>query len=174
MGKENGVEEATTSNSLAAEQNQHMENQQNNVTPGRVPFYKLFSFADSTDKALMIIGSIGAVGNGVCMPLMAIIFGELVDSFGENQNTKHIIHVVSQVNAALMSIFLKITHSIYLALSSFCFCAILEMSSKMLNFCTIGFLQVSLKFVYLAIGVAIAAFLRKHSKSHILCSNIIE
>ncbi|KMT03250.1 hypothetical protein BVRB_8g197930 [Beta vulgaris subsp. vulgaris] len=115
MGKENGVEEATTSNSLAAEQNQHMENQQNNVTPGRVPFYKLFSFADSTDKALMIIGSIGAVGNGVCMPLMAIIFGELVDSFGENQNTKHIIHVVSQV---------------------------------------------SLKFVYLAIGVAIAAFLQ--------------
>uniref|UniRef100_A0A803LET6 Uncharacterized protein n=1 Tax=Chenopodium quinoa TaxID=63459 RepID=A0A803LET6_CHEQI len=112
MDKENGVEEATTSNSGAGEQNQHNENQKNKA---RVPFYKLFSFADSIDKALMIIGSIGAVANGVCMPLMAIIVGELVDSFGENQNTKKIIHVISKV---------------------------------------------SLKFVYLAIAVAIAAFLQ--------------
>ncbi|XP_021740368.1 ABC transporter B family member 11-like [Chenopodium quinoa] len=126
MDKENGAEEATTSNSGAGEQNQHNENQKNNA---RVPFYKIFSFVDSIDKALMIIGSIGAVANGVCMPLMAIIIGELVDSFGENQNTKKIIHVISKV---------------------------------------------SLKFVYLAIGVAIAAFLHKHSKSLIFCSNLIE
>ncbi|XP_021769699.1 ABC transporter B family member 11-like [Chenopodium quinoa] len=97
---------------VLGEQNQHNENQKNNA---RVPFYKLFSFADSIDKALMIIGSIGVVANGVCMPLMAIIIGEFVDSFGENQNTKKIIHVISEV---------------------------------------------SLKFVYLAIGVAIAAFLQ--------------
>lgn len=114
MDQENGIAEATTSNSGAAEQNHGVEIQQN-ATTNRVPFYKLFSFADSTDKALMIIGSIGAVANGVCMPLMAIIFGELVDSFGENQNNKHVIHIISQV---------------------------------------------SLKFVYLAIGVAIAAFLQ--------------
>ncbi|XP_074315974.1 ABC transporter B family member 11-like [Silene latifolia] len=81
----------------------------------KVPFYKLFSFADSTDKALMIIGSLGALANGVAMPLMAIIVGDVVDAFGMNQNTNHVIHVVSQV---------------------------------------------SLKFVYLAIGVAIAAFLQ--------------
>ncbi|CAO2818228.1 unnamed protein product [Amaranthus hypochondriacus] len=121
MDKDNGVEEASTSNNGATdEQNRNekksqIQAKQNDSATKRVPFYKLFSFADSTDKALMIIGTIGAIGNGVCMPLMAVIFGELVDSFGENQNTKRIVHIVSQV---------------------------------------------ALKFVYLAIGVAVAAFLQ--------------
>lgn len=121
MDKDNGVEEASTSNTGASDKQYQNEKksqtqaQQNDSATNRVPFYKLFSFADSTDKALMIIGTIGAIGNGVCMPLMAVIFGELVDSFGENQNTKRIVHIVSQV---------------------------------------------ALKFVYLAIGVAVAAFLQ--------------
>ncbi|KAL7120610.1 hypothetical protein ACP275_02G132500 [Erythranthe tilingii] len=46
-----------------------------------VPFYKLFSFADSKDKVLMIIGTIAAIGNGLSQPLMSLIFGELVDVF---------------------------------------------------------------------------------------------
>ncbi|KAL2935295.1 ABC transporter B family member 11 [Bienertia sinuspersici] len=115
MGKENGVEEATTSNSDAAERKQEDTEKKKEATSNTVPFYKLFAFADSTDKVLMIIGSIGAIGNGVCMPLMAVIFGQLVDAFGENQNTKEIIHEISQI---------------------------------------------ALKFVYLAIGVAVAAFLQ--------------
>ncbi|KAK4441855.1 ABC transporter B family member 11 [Sesamum alatum] len=61
-----------------------------------VPFYKLFTFADSMDKILMIVGSIGAIGNGLCMPLMTILFGELVDSFGQNQS-KVVVSVVSKV-----------------------------------------------------------------------------
>ncbi|KAL9256975.1 ABC transporter B family member 11-like protein [Drosera capensis] len=85
------------------------------ATSGSVPFYKLFAFADSTDIALMIIGSIGAAGNGICMPLMTILFGDLINAFGKTQSTSHIVHVVSQV---------------------------------------------ALKFVYLAIGVAVAAFLQ--------------
>ncbi|KAL0457894.1 UNVERIFIED_CONTAM: ABC transporter B family member 11 [Sesamum latifolium] len=40
-----------------------------------VPFYKFFTFADSMDKILMIVGSIGAIGNGLCLPLMTILFG---------------------------------------------------------------------------------------------------
>nr|GEU41833.1 ABC transporter B family member 21-like [Tanacetum cinerariifolium] len=63
-----------------------------------VPFYKLFAFADSTDYILMITGTIGAIGNGICMPIMAVIFGKLIDSFGENQNNKDVLHAVSKVS----------------------------------------------------------------------------
>ena len=50
------------------------------------------------------------------MPIMAILLGRLIDSFGENQNNKDVLHAVSKV---------------------------------------------SLKFVYLVIGVGVASFLRK-------------
>lgn len=69
------------------------ENEKSNT----VPFQKLFSFADTIDVVLMIFGTIGALGNGVSMPLMAIIFGDLIDSFGQNQNSGDIVQVVSKV-----------------------------------------------------------------------------
>jgi len=62
-----------------------------------VPLYKLFAFADSFDVFLMICGSLGAIGNGVCLPLMTLLFGDLIDSFGKNQNNKDIVDVVSKV-----------------------------------------------------------------------------
>ncbi|XP_050236010.1 ABC transporter B family member 11-like [Mercurialis annua] len=80
-----------------------------------VPFLKLFSFADSTDLWLMIFGSLGAIGNGVSMPLMSLLMGEMIDSFGNNQTDKDMLKIVSRV---------------------------------------------SLKFVYLAIGAAVASFLQ--------------
>ncbi|GAU16745.1 hypothetical protein TSUD_199880 [Trifolium subterraneum] len=61
-----------------------------------VPFYKLFSFADSWDYLLMIVGTTSAVGNGVSMPLMAIIIGDTLDAFGANVNTKQVVHQVSK------------------------------------------------------------------------------
>ncbi|KAJ6343826.1 hypothetical protein OIU76_005552 [Salix suchowensis] len=78
-----------------------------------VPFLKLFSFADSTDILLMILGTIGAVGNGASFPIMSILFGDLINSFGENQNGKEVVNLISKV---------------------------------------------SLKFVYLGLGSAVAAF----------------
>ncbi|CAA0157464.1 unnamed protein product [Arabidopsis thaliana] len=62
-----------------------------------VPFYKLFAFADSSDVLLMICGSIGAIGNGMSLPVMTLLFGDLIDSFGKNQNNKDIVDVVSKV-----------------------------------------------------------------------------
>ncbi|KAG2320296.1 hypothetical protein Bca52824_013509 [Brassica carinata] len=62
-----------------------------------VPFYKLFAFADSYDVLLMICGSVGAMGNGVSLPLMTLLFGDLIDSFGQNQNNKDIVDVISKV-----------------------------------------------------------------------------
>ncbi|GAB2226501.1 hypothetical protein Droror1_Dr00022311 [Drosera rotundifolia] len=123
MGTENGMDEPTTpavsvssleveGNSKDVEDERKLKKEE---TVGRVPFHKLFSFADPTDIVLMILGSIGAVANGVCMPLMSIIFGDLVDSFGKNQVDGDIVKVVSKV---------------------------------------------SLKYIYLAIGVSIAACLQ--------------
>lgn len=68
----------------------------------KVAFSKLFSFADKTDVILMIVGTIGAIGNGSCMPLMTILFGEMIDSFGANQNTD-VVKVVSKVSLCCTS-----------------------------------------------------------------------
>lgn len=62
-----------------------------------VPFLKLFSFADSYDYMLMFVGSIGGIGNGAGMPLMTVLFGELINTFGSNQGTHDIVSAVSKV-----------------------------------------------------------------------------
>ncbi|KAI5331896.1 hypothetical protein L3X38_022022 [Prunus dulcis] len=80
----------------------------------RVAFYKLFTFADRLDVVLMIVGSICAAGNGLSQPLMALIFGNLINTFGAT-DPADIVPMVSKV---------------------------------------------SLKFVYLAIGTGIAAFIQ--------------
>ncbi|KAK1356740.1 p-glycoprotein 21 [Heracleum sosnowskyi] len=67
-----------------------------------VPFYKLFSFADSTDVILMIIGTISAIGNGACLPMLSIIFGELTDAFGQNQSNDETVEKVSKVSLKLV------------------------------------------------------------------------
>ncbi|TXG63202.1 hypothetical protein EZV62_010196 [Acer yangbiense] len=129
MAMDNGLNgntnsnEATTSKSLEVTEKgsstsgdqPESEKSKENEKINTVPFHKLFTFADTTDVALMIIGTIGALGNGVSMPLMAIIFGDLIDSFGQNQNNSNIVQVISKV---------------------------------------------SLNFVYLAVGSAVASFLQ--------------
>ncbi|KAM5568512.1 hypothetical protein ABKV19_016195 [Rosa sericea] len=80
-----------------------------------VPFFKLFSFADSMDYLLMSVGTISAIGNGMCLPLMTVIMGDVINSFGESGNSNKVVDTVSKV---------------------------------------------ALKFVYLALGAAAAAFLQ--------------
>ncbi|KAI3968666.1 hypothetical protein MKX01_028816, partial [Papaver californicum] len=60
-----------------------------------VPFYMLFAFADSKDVMLIVIGTIAAVVNGVAMPLMTVLLGDLIDSFGQSDN-KNTVRVVSK------------------------------------------------------------------------------
>ncbi|CAK9185583.1 unnamed protein product [Ilex paraguariensis] len=71
--------------------------QQDTKSTKTVPFTKLFSFADSTDCILMIVGFVGAVDNGICFPISSLLFGKLADSFGQNQNNKDVVGVVSKV-----------------------------------------------------------------------------
>ncbi|KAK8985978.1 hypothetical protein V6N11_037697 [Hibiscus sabdariffa] len=63
-----------------------------------VPYYKLFSFADSLDYVLMLVGSISAVGNGVCMRAMTIFFGQLIDSIGGSMTIATEVHEVTEVS----------------------------------------------------------------------------
>ncbi|GFP91251.1 ABC transporter b family member 9, partial [Phtheirospermum japonicum] len=48
----------------------------------KIAFYKLFAFADRLDIALIIIGTLSAIGNGITQPMMTLIFGNLINSFG--------------------------------------------------------------------------------------------
>ncbi|KAE8727566.1 ABC transporter B family member 21 [Hibiscus syriacus] len=111
MASENGLNEPTArheaSTSKSQEEpekisgvngkNQGSEGKKGDGKTNTVAFYKLFAFADLTDILLMIVGTIGAVGNGVCMPLMTVLLGDLIDAFGENQNDDRIVDTVSRV-----------------------------------------------------------------------------
>ncbi|KAF3456433.1 hypothetical protein FNV43_RR01083 [Rhamnella rubrinervis] len=87
-----------------------------------VPFYKLFSFADSLDYLLIFAGTIAAVGNGGSLPLMTLIFGNVVNSFGEFSNTKEVAHEVSKVSLQF----------VYLALGS-CVASFLQVTCWMVT-----------------------------------------
>ncbi|KAF5186153.1 Abc transporter b family member [Thalictrum thalictroides] len=48
----------------------------------RISFLKLFSFADSLDYILMILGSVGACVHGAAMPVFLVFFGQLMNVIG--------------------------------------------------------------------------------------------
>lgn len=54
-----------------------------------LPYYKLFCFADKFDCLLVISGSIGAVIHGSSMPVFFLLFGQMVNGFGQNQMDLH-------------------------------------------------------------------------------------
>ncbi|CAL0320897.1 unnamed protein product [Lupinus luteus] len=124
MASENGLDEATTttSNDPLTNTNGKKSKQKEKEKPETVPFHRLFSFADSTDILLMIVGIIGAIGNGISMPLMTLLFGQMVNGFGSNQTSDSVVKEVSKV---------------------------------------------SLRYVYLAIGSGLAAFLRERQAARI-------
>ncbi|KAI3935492.1 hypothetical protein MKW98_027632 [Papaver atlanticum] len=62
----------------------------------KVAMYKLFAFADKYDVALMVVGTICAIANGLAQPLMTLIFGQLINSFGASDRF-HVAHAVSKV-----------------------------------------------------------------------------
>lgn len=63
----------------------------------KVPFFKLFAFADGLDTLLMAAGALGAVGNGFSQPYMTVIFGQLINSISDFMYSKSVLHEVGQV-----------------------------------------------------------------------------
>ncbi|KAJ1403009.1 P-loop containing nucleoside triphosphate hydrolase [Sesbania bispinosa] len=78
-------------------------------TTKTVPLYKLFSFADSLDHLLMFVGTVGAIGNGISMPLMTLIFGNMINAFGGSTNTKEVVDEVSKVSLKFVYLAAELT-----------------------------------------------------------------
>ena len=52
------------------------------TTKARIPsasLCKLFSMMDATDALVLLVGILGAVGNGISQPLLCIVFGDIID-----------------------------------------------------------------------------------------------
>ncbi|RZC89153.1 hypothetical protein C5167_030848 [Papaver somniferum] len=81
-----------------------------------VPFYKLFAFADSKDVILIVVGTIAAIVDGVAMPLMTVLLGDLIDSFGQSDN-KNTVRVVSKCQLS-DCIFLVALNFVYLGIGA--------------------------------------------------------
>ncbi|MED6207756.1 ATP-binding cassette sub- B member 9 [Stylosanthes scabra] len=99
------TEEASSSSSSATRDNDDGGGKRKNKANQKVPFYKLFSFADRLDVILMIVGTLAAIGNGLSQPLMTVIFGKLINTFGSGDPSR-IVKEVSKV--ALLFVYLAI------------------------------------------------------------------
>ncbi|CAO2203670.1 unnamed protein product [Urochloa humidicola] len=67
------------------------------VAVGTVPLHRLFAFADRADTALMALGTVAAVANGMARPLMTFILGDVIDAFGSTDSSSNVVHRVSKV-----------------------------------------------------------------------------
>jgi hypothetical protein len=57
----------------------------------------MFKYADTTDYFLMLVGSVGAAGNGVLITLFSLFFGDLVQDF-DNVVFRFVLTILVQVN----------------------------------------------------------------------------
>ncbi|CAA7017251.1 unnamed protein product [Microthlaspi erraticum] len=67
------------------------------VKDEKVPFYKLFSFADRKDIGLMTVGTISAVANGLTQPLLTLLFGQIVNAFGSFDIFKEVSKIAVKI-----------------------------------------------------------------------------
>ena len=79
------------------------ENDDDDKKQGAAPAKKvsllgLFRYADRLDLLLMAVGTVGALANGVAEPLMTILFGNVIDSFGDS-TSQDIVRSVRKVSA---------------------------------------------------------------------------
>ena len=68
----------------------------------RVPLYRMFAFADGTDAALMVVGTVSAVANGMARPVMTLIFGDVVNAFSSSAGSSpdpDVLHRASKVRS---------------------------------------------------------------------------
>ncbi|XP_006644534.3 ABC transporter B family member 9-like isoform X1 [Oryza brachyantha] len=62
----------------------------------KLPFLRMFRYADGADKALMAVGTVAAMANGMSQPLMTVVFAAVIDCFG-GADASTVLHRVSKV-----------------------------------------------------------------------------
>ena len=62
-----------------------------------VPFSHLFRFATTTDRIMMLIGTIGAAVGGAAMPVFALLLGDVTTSFAPGHSGKEIFDAAAQI-----------------------------------------------------------------------------
>lgn len=97
LDEEINTEQGTTSAVSLSAEVELQEDSKKEESTKVVPYYKLFSFADSMDILLIALGTIAAVGNGITVPLMPVLLGNIINAFGESTNTKQVVDEVSKV-----------------------------------------------------------------------------
>ncbi|CAJ1337746.1 unnamed protein product, partial [Effrenium voratum] len=68
----------------AAPARQKEEEETTKPKPPMASICKMFSMMNCTEALVLLVGTLGAVGNGVAQPLLCIVFGDLIDSMGTN------------------------------------------------------------------------------------------
>ncbi|KAF8394500.1 hypothetical protein HHK36_020710 [Tetracentron sinense] len=86
------------------------QNEKKNSNVEAIPYYKLFTFADSIDVMLMFVGTSASIANGFVLPLSSLLIGNTIDSFGETVDTKAMVIQISKVS--LKFVYLAIGASI--------------------------------------------------------------
>jgi len=67
------------------------------TTTTKVPFLRMFRYADRADAVLMAVGTVAAVANGMSEPLMTVIFAAIIECFGAGDDNT-VLHRVSKVH----------------------------------------------------------------------------
>ncbi|XP_020594717.1 ABC transporter B family member 10-like [Phalaenopsis equestris] len=81
-GRSEEEEEEKQSINLNKDEEDNNNNKKKKKKKKRVPFSKLFSFADPLDCLLMTLGSLGACVHGASVPVFFIFFGKLINIIG--------------------------------------------------------------------------------------------
>ncbi|CAD6230191.1 unnamed protein product [Miscanthus lutarioriparius] len=82
--------------SRAGDQNGRDGEEKKDAAPAKVSLLGMFRYADRLDILLMAVGTVAAVANGVAEPLVSLLFGKVIDSFGDS-TVQNILRSVSKV-----------------------------------------------------------------------------
>lgn len=77
---DNHVESPSTEDSV-----QGKKDQEKSARPA-VAFSELFRYADGFDKFLIVTGTVGAIANGLSLPVLLILQAKLINTFGTLQS----------------------------------------------------------------------------------------
>uniref|UniRef100_A0A453NBB6 ABC transmembrane type-1 domain-containing protein n=1 Tax=Aegilops tauschii subsp. strangulata TaxID=200361 RepID=A0A453NBB6_AEGTS len=85
-----------TAEASSAEGARHGAEQRTDDQPEKVSLLGMLRYADRLDMLLMVIGSLGAVGNGASGSLLLVLYGDAINSFGES-TTSTVLPAVTKV-----------------------------------------------------------------------------